>query len=502
MKIPEKPENEYTSTEVIPDPGALIESLRSVGYSLESAIADIIDNSIFASADTIWINFRWDGENSSVSIMDNGVGMGEQTLINAMRLGSRNPREHRESTDLGRFGLGLKTASFSQCRELTVGSRTKGQNTYIRCWDLDHINKTRKWELLIKKPDCANGLFQDLDKMESGTIVLWKNIDRLVKNNVSDNIRQENAFYEHIDRVKSHLSMIFHRFLKRSKPIKILINGHALMPWDPFLKDHPATQHLPAEPVIYNGQRIIIKPYILPHRSKLTDNEFKTAGGPGGWNARQGFYIYRNDRLIVPGDWLGLGFRKETFTKLARIQVDISNTLDDDWKIDVKKSVARPPAELRDRFKKIARLTIESAVEVFRHRGKITERQTAKDFVFAWNSSIRNGMYHYEINRKHPLIEAVLENAGERKDEIRTMIHLIEETIPIQMILMNSSNEPDKQPKAFEETPSDELKSLLEALYGSLIKSGLSAEKINSRLLHTEPFCDYPEYVSDFIKSR
>lgn len=488
--------------DISPEPGALIESLRAFGYSLESAIADIIDNSIFAFATNIHINFIWNGEKSLISIKDDGTGMDEETLKNAMRLGSRHPQDKRDLKDLGRFGLGLKTASFSHCRTLTVASKKTGQAAFIRCWDLDHINSTKKWQLLIKGEDYADGLFHELDSHDCGTIVLWENLDRLVKNCSSSNPKHEDLFYEEADRVKTHLSMIFHRFLSGPKSIKILINGRPLSPWNPFFDNHSATQQLPEERITYNGGKIIIKPYILPHRSKLKDHEFKEAEGPGGWNTRQGFYVYRNNRLIVPGDWLGLGLRKDSISKLVRIQVDIPNTLDGDWKIDVKKSVARPPAELKERFRQIADTCIERSMNVYRHRGKIIERQNSGDFVFAWNNSVRKGIYHYEINRDHPLIEDVLKKAGTGKQEILTMLHLIEETVPIQLILLNSLKEVDKQPKSYENDPPEELKKLLTTVFDSLKKTGKNEDEIISRLHSIEPFCDFPQFVSEFIKAR
>ena len=146
----------------------------------------------------------------------------------------------------------------------------------------------------------------------------------------------------------------------------------------------------------------------MPHRSKLTDAEFELAGGPGGWNERQGFYIYRNERLIVPGDWLGLEsakgqlIRKEQFTKLARIMIDIPNSLDNDWKIDVKKSVARPPHQIKDDFERISRLTIKEAISVFQYRGKASERISESSITFPWITSNLHGTYHYSINRKIP----------------------------------------------------------------------------------------------------
>lgn len=486
---------------VDPDPGALIESLRAFGYTLEASIADIIDNSIAARAHNIHINFSWQGEQSTITLTDDGHGMTCDELVNAMRPGSKNPLEVRDPEDLGRFGLGLKTASFSQCRKLTVGSRARGHDIVIRNWDLDYVDECREWRLRRMDPDYADGLFFALENQESGTIVLWEQIDRLVSGADPEDSKRRDMFYEHIDMVKSHLAMVFHRFLGTRNSLKIFVNNRPLDAWDPFLQNHHATQQLPDEPLHHSGQRITVRPYILPHRSKMDDRTYELAGGPGGWNARQGFYVYRNNRLIVAGDWLGLGFRKEEHTKLARILVDIPNSMDNDWKIDVRKSVARPPAPLMEDFKRIARLTIERSNAVYRHRGKIVERQTAGDFVFPWNTNIRNGTYYYTVNRKHPLVMAALENSGDQKRIIETMLRLIEETVPVPTIILNNAESPDRLHRPFDSSPSEELQIVMKEIWISMRDSGLSTVEVGKRLISMDPFCDYPEHVSVFLES-
>jgi len=486
---------------VNPDPGALIESLRSFGYSLEASIADIVDNSITAGARNIHIQFSWRGEQSTIAITDDGCGMSEDNLIRAMRPGSRSPLEERDPGDLGRFGLGLKTASFSQCRKLSVGSRAVGHDPAIRIWDLDYVNQCGEWRL--KKVDArdSDDAFSVLETRTNGTVVLWEQIDRLVGDAEKDDRQRESLFYEYIDTVKSHLGMIFHRFLENQNTLKIFINNRPLSPWDPFLRNHPSTQLLPEEPLYHSEQKITIRPFVLPYRAKLNDRAYETAGGPGGWNLRQGFYIYRNNRLIVAGDWLGLGFRKETHTKLARILVDIPNSMDEDWKIDVRKSVARPPAHLRDDFKRIARLTIERATAVYRHRGKVIERQTAEDFVFPWNTNVRDGTYFYTVNRSHPLVAAVLENSGGNRKNIEAMLRLVEETVPVPTIIVNNTENPDRLRRPFESCPSGELRAVMNEIWSSMRHSGVSAAEAEKRLTLMEPFCDYPEYVSTFLES-
>ena len=486
---------------VNPDPGALIESLRSFGYSLEASIADIVDNSVTAGAHNVHIQFTWCGEQSTIAIIDDGRGMTEDELINAMRPGSRSPLEERDPMDLGRFGLGLKTASFSQSRKLSVGSKAAGHEPTIRIWDLDYVNRWEEWRLRKVAPWDNYSAFSALNTRESGTIVLWEQIDRLVQGAEKDDSRRENLFYEHIDTVKSHLGMVFHRFLENPNFLKIFINNQQLSPWDPFLRNHPTTQLLPEEPLYHSGQKITVRPFVLPYRSKLSDRAYKTAGGPGGWNVRQGFYIYRNNRLIVSGDWLGLGFRKETHTKLARISVDIPNSMDEDWKIDVRKSVARPPAHLRDDLKRIARLTIERATAVYRHRGKVVERQTAEDFVFPWNTNVRDGTYFYTVNRSHPLVSAALENSGDNRKHLEAMLRLVEETVPAPTIIVNNADNPDKLRRPFEGSPTEELRAVMEVIWSSLRQSGVSIADSRERIVRMEPFCDYPEHVAVFLES-
>ncbi|MGH7989730.1 MAG: ATP-binding protein, partial [Limisphaerales bacterium] len=164
-----------------PFASSMSESLRAFGYDLPSAIADLVDNSIFAEARSIWIDFNWDGENSSICVTDDGRGMTEKEILDAMRPGSRNPLDARDPKDLGRYGLGLKTASFSQCRRLTVRSTRKGNKESVtRCWDLDFIREKNKWLLLRNAREQSEPCLNRLRKMNHGTSVLWEKMDRIV----------------------------------------------------------------------------------------------------------------------------------------------------------------------------------------------------------------------------------------------------------------------------------------------------------------------------------
>ena len=330
-----------------PKASILIESMRDIGYSLEMALADVIDNSITAGARNIHILVDVLSPDVSIGILDDGSGMTRSELIDAMRLGSRHPRENRDTSDLGRFGLGLKTASFSQCRKLTVAAR-KGGKTSIATWDLDHVRDTDQWSLIV--PQNLDGVPFSEQLSSDGVLVVWEKLDRAVEQDGSDTARKH--FTRRIDEVRQHLELVFHRFLKRegrSEKVVILLNGRELEPFDPFNASHPATHHGNVETIPIRTSAVRIKMHTLPHHSKVTRKEWDQYGGPQGYLRSQGFYLYRERRLIVHGTWFGLA-RQTELTKLTRVQIDIPNELDAEWQIDVKKAWARPPLQVRTRL--------------------------------------------------------------------------------------------------------------------------------------------------------
>lgn len=474
---------------------AMFESLRSFGYDLQTAIADLIDNSITARARNIWIHFHWDGEHSAITVCDDGLGMSEAELIEAMRPVSRSPVEAREPNDLGRFGLGLKTASFSQCRLLTVRTRQQRQPPVTRCWDLDYVARIKDWRLLRKAPDGAEEHLQQLNQMKSGTIVLWQKMDRLVGKTKSDDAVAHQHFLERIDHVKDHLAMVFHDYMQGPRSIKIWINGNPVEPWDPFLINHPATQRLPVENMPIAGRNVTVTPFILPHHSKLDSESHAASAGPRGWNAHQGFYIYRNRRLLVAGNWLGLGFQKEEHYKLARIRVDVPAELDDQWQIDVLKSRAHPPSSLRGPMKRVARLTRNVASEIYRHRGARLTPAGSGERVFPWEQRVRHSKIYYSINRNHPLVQDVLQSSSD-ENKIRALLRLLEETVPVPLISINNSERPNHHAAPFEGAASRDVVSVIIQVYHSLRNGGYTSAEAKARLKTLEPFQAFPEVIA------
>jgi Histidine kinase-, DNA gyrase B-, and HSP90-like ATPase len=483
--------SKYKTTEAVPEASSMIETFRAIGYSLESAVADIVDNSISASAKNIWINFEWKGSQTWFLIKDDGNGMDNDELIQAMRPGSKNPLDDRNNKDLGRFGLGLKTASFSQCRKLTVISKKQNSGTNFWTWDLDFVKKTGNWNIVNYIPN--EEIFQeDIEKIEVGTIVIWNDIDRLVKGfNVDDN-KALDKYLLVMEQVKKHLAMVFHRFIETGK-LKIFFQDNLIQAWNPFLLSETSTQGFPEEP-LQNG-KVAIKGFVLPHKSKITEEVYKESEGPKGWNEQQGFYIYRNERLLLAGDWLGM-FRKEEHYKLARIQIDLPNNLDSEWQIDIKKSVARPPIILREQLKAYAGQVRSQAVAVYRHKGKSVRRLPGQKFVPLWVEHKRGDKWFYKINRQHPILEDINQQSiSEPQKAIEKLVRFIEETIPTKSIYIKEAEEPELQGKPFEGIDQEPIRKTMKNIYDKFISEGKTGETAKAIIANIEPFNHFPHFL-------
>lgn len=460
--------------DVAPEASVMIESMRAHGYTLATAVADLIDNSIAARCRNVWLQFEWAGDDSWISVADDGNGMTEQQLVSAMRLGSRSPLESRDSTDLGRFGLGLKTASFSQARRLTVITRPRAGGTFVRRWDLDHLAKpdVHGWQLLRAAHPSTGDRSDILDKMSlnRGTQVLLEVVDRVIgaKSEGEREKDRENHFLWQIERVREHLAMVFHRFLgKKKNGLNIFLNGDPVQGWDPFVEDHNATQVVGpySQKLRDYSVPVRVKGFVLPHRDRFKSNsEHRLAGGPGGWNAQQGFYLYRGERLIIAGEWLGLGWQKEDHYKLARILVDIPNSMDPDWQIDVKKSTAAPPPVLRDWLTGIAQNVRKTAKEVYAHRGKYGPRKKKpKNHTRPWITvKIAGGEFSYRIDRKHDVLQPLIQSlSSSKRRELDTLLRLVEETVPVQRIWIDTAENQDGAALPFAGETSEDLKKVI-----------------------------------------
>ena len=370
-----------------------------------------------------------------MAIVDDGIGMNADTLIAAMRPGSQNPLEDRDINDLGRFGLGLKTASFSQCRKLTVVSSQNGIKS-AAVWDLDYVAEQNDWSLQVLDKEEITSLYV-IDKLgNNGTLILWENTDRIIDETASE--LTENVVYEKIEDLQKHLELVFHRYLSGKDKINIFINDGKLKPFDPFHSKHMATQELPEEVISIKDEKIRIKPYILPHYTKVSAEDYDYYQGVGGYLKNQGFYVYRNRRLLISGTWFRLIAQSEMY-KLARIQIDLPNNLDHLWKIDVKKSHASPPTIIRRRLKKIIEKIAGTSTRVYKSRGTKT---SASDIAF-WERHSARGEIKYTINKEHPMIDGFMKQLdNEQKYELSEILGLIAGFFPKDTLYSDLGNHP------------------------------------------------------------
>lgn len=343
---------------LIPSARRLVRSLRDMGYDFSQAVADIIDNSIEANADCVSIKIEFDGDDSTVRIFDNGSGMTPSGLREAMRYGS--DRKYSD-VDLGKFGLGLKTASMSQCQLLIVASRHSARRADIDAysWDLEHIENTNRWEIVqIKSKDLAPEVNQHLGST-TGTVIIWKKLDRILGYKHPYGEFAKKRLSQLCRELEFHLGMVFHRFLSGEVPdksLKILLNGNEVNPWDPFCRTEQHTKQLQSFsiPIEHNGTigTVMFEPHILPHQEDFSSQQaFRNAGGPNSWNQQQGFYIYRSGRMIQSGGWSRLTASDEHM-KLARIAVSFLPALDEAFKINVAKMRVQLPTQIRDDVRK------------------------------------------------------------------------------------------------------------------------------------------------------
>jgi hypothetical protein len=460
----------------------LIESMRSLGYSFETAIADLIDNSASAQANDIKILLD-PSSNPQLIIFDNGHGMDSDTLEEALRFGSRGPGGARSEYDLGRFGLGLKSASLSQCRRLVVASKTNG---LLCCfsWDLDEVQRTNDWSVLEYSQDEISLLpsIELFDGVDSGTYVLLQNFDRISAS--SHDVKK--TLDTLIEAAEDHLALVFHRIISENG-VTITINGRGIEPKDPFLEDHKSTQHLREQTIRINDATITLQPYILPHRNKLSNDDLRKVGGADDLRVNQGFYIYRCKRLILWGTWFRL-LGKDELNKLARVKVDIPNSLDEIWSIDVKKSTANLPDKIRKNLYGSVKESVFGSKKVIEYRGKLNRNE---DVSYVWQRlTDRDGSIAYSINRDLPQIQLLNSSLDpDSRRVLETLLQNIEQNFPASRVYLDVADGEMSQSTEDISKMKDDIELQLKQA-GVL---GLSRQALLEILLHTEPYSKFDE---------
>ena len=463
-----------------PHAAALIEGLRDIGYSLETAVSDIMDNSITAGARKIQIITETFSDEPYIAIVDDGEGMTEGDLVAAMRPGSSNPLARRDEPDLGRFGLGLKSASFSQCRRLTVISRKSGV-TSAAIWDLDDVAERNEWA--VQLPHDIVGI-PAVDHLGSkGTIVLWQKLDRLTGGYPNNAAKRAEVINQRISETERHLRLVFHRFMDEAKPLRILLNERLLRPLDPFARNNPATIVDPEEKLILVGGEVEIQSFTLPHHKQMNKKDWEDIGGPEGHLKSQGFYLYRGKRLILHGTWFAL-CRQSEITKLSRVRIDITNSMDADWKIDVKKSSAQLPPVVRDRLKKVIERIIAGSKRTYSKRGqKLVDHERLP----MWHRIQADGQIRYRPNADHPAFSDFAESLPpDLRRGFFNCIALVGASIPIETLHADMAGTAEQiVPDQVDE---DTLNQAVQAVLTRMLEAKKDLKEIIALMKDNDPF--------------
>lgn len=400
--------------------------------------------------------------------------------------------------DLGRFGLGLKTASFSQSRCVTVLTKESEGGPVQRRWDLDHLAETDAWQVLLSARQGTDHCFSRFGELKSGTCVLWQDLDRIPGAGPLGSEKNRDIFISQCEEVERHLGLIFHRLLQESSRLRLFVNDHAVKPLDPFFVNE-ATQIL-QEHYLKDGSggEILVEPFVMPHESKLPDSEAKAwAGDSRDWVARQGFYVYRQDRLLVAGSWLGFrGWRKDEHHKLARIRISLTNSSDEEWQIDVTKRKATPPEVLREPLRKIGQRTRDRAKRVYTFRGTRLTAGHPRELKFVWEQVIQHGQTSYRINRDHPLVLA-LTTSGNKMGDVEALLKLVEGALPTLLIAAGGPEDTNLPPTPLVENDQEGVKVMLRHAWHALRDSGIGHVDAIAALAGWEPFNAYPALLAE-----
>ena len=489
----------------IPKASTLMGSLRSMGYSFDSAVADVVDNSISAHAQNIRILFPTSPmDELALGILDDGDGMASDVLFEAMRYGCLSADEERSEEDLGRFGMGMKSASLSQCRCLTVVS-FEGNLLNGFTWDYNHILETQDWMIQELDKNEINKLpyIEKLKEQKKGTLVIWQDFD-VISNSSGGQVYS--TLVELRSSLENTLALIYHRYLTGIglQRLHIFINELDIRPLDPFLEQHPKTtvkKEIELDIKDSNGiERMIkIRPFILPFATELKERDKQLIGGVENLRAKQGFYIYRNKRLIIWGTWFGMKQRAE-LTKNARIRVDIPNSLDDIWSIDIKKQQASIPKQILHRLKKAVEEALEFSVRQQTYRGR--KEKVNDDIDYIWDRKRgRNNTFFYQINRDSKLFKFVRDKMNDEDyGYLEMLLTEIENNLPIQQLYIDKSNESIAVPEETEDRL-DDVYQMAVTLATTMMNIRTDGwEAIIDDIMSSEPWCKYPTIKDKLLK--
>jgi hypothetical protein len=421
-----------------PDPKSHIKTLMRIGYTMASAVSDILDNSITAQSKTIHVHSLPGLDQPNLSIVDDGIGMSPDELIANMKIGCKDPSEERPKGDLGRFGSGMKTASFSQARRLTVISKKEGHPLCAAIWDIDRIEKENEWCLeildsdeIINHPNCLIGASQP-----KGTQVIWEKLACLNRN--SHSLDSDSILAANLADLDKYISLHFHKFMEGKNKCNFLINERKLTPTDPFLTRSPGYQEGRSEKLRCKGGYIEINTHVLPHFKRIDSKLLDGLGGASGIVQNQGLYIYREGRLINAGGWLGLA-KSSQLGALARVEVNVPSALDHEWSTDVKKASLQLPPRIKKELKKFLSDPIKRSKKVYSYRGKLDHTNQY------WNirEDQNEKTISYQISTKNEYLTNFFKDlTSEQKSHLIKYLGQLAEHLPLNHIYQKMSESP------------------------------------------------------------
>ncbi len=357
------------------------DQLRAASYTFETAIADLVDNSISAGARNIQLEV--DEDNLEVFLFDDGFGMNDETHFESMKVAAET-RDY-EDADLGKYGTGMKAASLSQARRLIVATRAQKSKTItVRCLDVDHVIRTNDWDRVtqVLSPESLPVRVKEHLEKTHGTVIYWQSLDKVFGDMDLSDEQKSQELFEQAASTADHLSVVFHKFMQGTTrfdyPIDFYVNGSKVEPWDPYAKDETSKKIREIELGIGAGTKTVkVTAWVLP-----TEREFSTslarlkAKGPKSWNDSQGFYVYRNDRLISYGGWFGMR-AKEPHKALARVAFEFDSDLDTTLHVPVNKSSVTFPKTLKSELEDLVKDVSKAAEERYRNQTRATRVSTA-----------------------------------------------------------------------------------------------------------------------------
>ena len=496
--------------EANPNPEYLIKSIAEQGYSLETALADLIDNSISAGANKIEVIISMEKEPFTLYLADNGKGMSESRLRQSMEFPSESPETTRVGEDLGRFGLGMKTASFSQTRYFSVFSKEKGRKKYAgRTWDVERLKCTGKWQMGINSPEevkralkgykeASETFLKKFDDFEANTIVQWRGLYKF-ENYMEDAARKEALQAQLNETTCEHLSLVFHRFMERSEnALQIRVNNKRLEAFNPFPITEKGIRKIAPKQKSFRSDHIKIDGVILPSRciDEVKHSQTIWTTKHRGLFDMEGIYVYRADRIILFGGWNGL-IRKAPRLQLARMRVEVGNGVDHLLHLNVSKSQIVIPHDLRSGFESyINELKCEAERE-FYNRGTRRfndEKKSENKELFTRTPS--NKGIRLELNHNFPLISALNKALGRQEQvQFKALTRMINTTV--NKIKQTHEDTPCVETDCPNSFTNDEIKGIIK----QLIVGGMSKEDISRSVLpllgHTKD--SYPEDITELL---